>query len=110
MGESADHGGSFFTLCKHAHFVTNTTVTQMGYPQSAINDTRVRQRLEELALRLRDQTNCLALFDIQQLMLDKELVHNAIDVTEVHRVINMTVGVVIDPTGTDLLPIPIIAA
>jgi hypothetical protein len=43
-------------------------------------------------------------------MLDKELVHNAIDVTEVHRVINMTVGVVIDPTGTDLLPIPVIAA
>ena len=54
MGESADRGGGFFTLRKHAHFVTDTTVTQMGYPQSAINDTRVRQRLEELALRLRD--------------------------------------------------------
>ena len=110
MGESADRSGNIFALCKHAHFVTDTTDAQMCYPQAAINNTRVRQRLEELALRLRDQTNCLALFDIQQLMLDQELVHDAIDVTKVHRVINVPIGIVIDPPGTDLLPIPVIAA
>ena len=110
MGKSADRSGNFFIFCKHAHFVTDTAVAQMCYPQAAINDTRVRQRLEELALRLRDQANYLALFDIQQLMLDQELVHDAIDVTKVHRVINVPIGIVIDPPGTDLLPIPVIAA
>ena len=110
MGKSADRGDSFFALRKHAHFVTDTAVAQMYYPQTAINDARVRQRLEELALRLCDQANCLALFDIQQLMLDQELVHDAIDVTKVHRVINVAIGIVIDPPGTDLLPIPVIAA
>ena len=110
MGESADRSGNFFALCKHAHFVTDAAVAQMCYPQATINNARVRQRLKELALRLRDEANYLTLFDIQQLMLNQELVHDAIDVTKVHRVINVPIGIVIDPPGTDLLPIPVIAA
>jgi len=50
MGEAANRSGSLFALGKHTHFITDTTVAQMRYPQAAIHPARIRQRLEKPAL------------------------------------------------------------
>ena len=61
-------------------------------------------------MRLRDQTNRLTVLDVQQLVLDEKLIHHTIDIGEVHGIVDMTIGIVIDPPGTDLLPVPVITA
>lgn len=109
MREPTNRSDGFFVLLKHPHFIADTGLPQMPYPQTTINDARVRQRLEESALRLRDHANHLTLFEIQQLVLNQKLVHDTINVAKVHRIINMTIDIIIDPPGADLLPICVIA-